>query len=168
MQCANPEQTASLFSLVAYTFLDSIILKGSRVRRLGVDELPPLSDRDDASYLAKKGFRVRQDTSILLAYSASHPYVVSRPLQRSEVSQYVCWSTICLSYVYFRPQSTHWSYWGAGEECMAMSALIVIRAIAIFASPIGINRILQCVLALNESLAYADVKPLQLLRDRRR
>jgi len=51
---------------------------------------------------------------------------------------------------------------------MAMSALIVIRAIAIFASPIGINRILQCVLALNESLAYADVKPLQLLRDRRR
>ena len=51
---------------------------------------------------------------------------------------------------------------------MAMSALIVIRAIAIFASPIGINRILQCVLAVNESLAYADVKPLQLLRDRRR
>ncbi|KAI0775463.1 hypothetical protein BC629DRAFT_1595092 [Irpex lacteus] len=54
---ANPEQTASLFSFLFYLFVEPIVLKASRVKRLGADELPPLSDFDAAKNLIKQSYR---------------------------------------------------------------------------------------------------------------
>ncbi|KAH9475153.1 ATP-binding cassette transporter abc4 [Psilocybe cubensis] len=52
----NPEQTASLFSMITYTFLDSTILLGYKVPHLKAEQLDPLTDRDRAQYRTKKAF----------------------------------------------------------------------------------------------------------------
>ncbi|KAJ3513917.1 hypothetical protein NLJ89_g2683 [Agrocybe chaxingu] len=52
----NPEQTASIFSLMTYIFMDDIIQKGYRAPRLSVDQLPPLADYDRASVLTRRAF----------------------------------------------------------------------------------------------------------------
>ncbi|KAF9475019.1 multidrug resistance-associated ABC transporter [Pholiota conissans] len=56
MPVINDEQTCSLFSLVLYTFLDPVILLGSRVAHLKYDQLPPLSDTDYSKNLTKYAF----------------------------------------------------------------------------------------------------------------
>ncbi|KAH9166802.1 hypothetical protein EDB89DRAFT_2075433 [Lactarius sanguifluus] len=45
-QVINPEQTASLLSMMLYTFLDPIVFLAYRVPHLSHDMLPPLSDYD--------------------------------------------------------------------------------------------------------------------------
>ncbi|KAH9030174.1 hypothetical protein EDB84DRAFT_1562614 [Lactarius hengduanensis] len=45
-QVINPEQTASLLSMMLYTFLDPIVFLASRVPHLSHDMLPPLADYD--------------------------------------------------------------------------------------------------------------------------
>ncbi|KAF8958075.1 multidrug resistance-associated ABC transporter [Flammula alnicola] len=52
----NPEQTASIFSLMTYTFLDSVIFLGYKVPHLRFDQLPPLADYDAAKYQTIKAF----------------------------------------------------------------------------------------------------------------
>ncbi|PPQ97414.1 hypothetical protein CVT26_006798 [Gymnopilus dilepis] len=52
----NPEQTASVFSLMTYTFLDPVIMQGYRQPHLSADQLPPLSDYDGAKYRTEKAF----------------------------------------------------------------------------------------------------------------
>ncbi|KAF9013115.1 hypothetical protein BDQ17DRAFT_1419297 [Cyathus striatus] len=61
MKEPNPEQTASIFSLMFYFYLDSIIVKAGRVEHLAYDDLPPLPDYDCAAYLEEKGFRCHLD-----------------------------------------------------------------------------------------------------------
>ncbi|KAJ6567145.1 P-loop containing nucleoside triphosphate hydrolase protein [Mycena capillaripes] len=53
---ASPEQTASLISLVTYTFLDPIILLANRVSHLSHDLLPPLAYYNDAKNLKATSF----------------------------------------------------------------------------------------------------------------
>ncbi|KAK7466190.1 hypothetical protein VKT23_004914 [Stygiomarasmius scandens] len=55
----NPEQTASLLSLVLYNFMNPIIFKSWRVSNLQLDreDLPPLSDYDHAANLKTRMFR---------------------------------------------------------------------------------------------------------------
>lgn len=52
----NPEQTASLISLVTYAFLDPTILLANRIPHLSADQLPPIADYDQAKNLVKKSF----------------------------------------------------------------------------------------------------------------
>lgn len=59
MPIPNPEQTASLWSLMTYTFLDPIVWLAYRIPHLSHDQLPPLSDYDYAKYLKKQSFPVR-------------------------------------------------------------------------------------------------------------
>ncbi|KAI0068112.1 P-loop containing nucleoside triphosphate hydrolase protein [Artomyces pyxidatus] len=53
----SPEQTASIFSLWTYTFMDPIVFMGYRMRHLPFDLLPPLADYDHAKNLAGKSFK---------------------------------------------------------------------------------------------------------------
>ncbi|KAI9434174.1 hypothetical protein H4582DRAFT_2177883 [Lactarius indigo] len=46
LQVINPEQTASLLSMMLYTFLDPIVFLAYRVPHLSHDMLPPLADYD--------------------------------------------------------------------------------------------------------------------------
>ncbi|KAE9396473.1 hypothetical protein BT96DRAFT_996727 [Gymnopus androsaceus JB14] len=52
-----PEQTASLFSLVFYFFLDPIVFEARTVSHLPYDHLPPLADYDYAKNLRLRAFK---------------------------------------------------------------------------------------------------------------
>ncbi|TFK30740.1 ATP-binding cassette transporter [Coprinopsis marcescibilis] len=56
MPVPNAEQTASLFSLVVYSFLDPVISLARTIPTLSSDLLPPLADYDRAKYLRSKAF----------------------------------------------------------------------------------------------------------------
>ncbi|KDR74315.1 hypothetical protein GALMADRAFT_250126 [Galerina marginata CBS 339.88] len=56
MPVPNPEQTASIFSMMTYTFLDSVIFLGYKVPHLRADQLPPMADYDAAKYRIENAF----------------------------------------------------------------------------------------------------------------
>ncbi|KAJ4000261.1 hypothetical protein F5050DRAFT_1804229 [Lentinula boryana] len=53
----NPEQTASIFSLVTYAFLDRLVLAAYRVSHLDFNQLPPLNDHDSAEHMKSLSFK---------------------------------------------------------------------------------------------------------------
>ena len=55
----NEEQTASLFSLVLFSWLDTTVTKASKVAHLPLDELPSLAISDSAKTLVADSFSVR-------------------------------------------------------------------------------------------------------------
>ncbi|KAJ6578766.1 multidrug resistance-associated ABC transporter [Mycena vulgaris] len=57
MEVPNPEQTASIISLVTFSFLDATIFLAHRLTRLPYELLPPLADYDSAKYLRSTSFR---------------------------------------------------------------------------------------------------------------
>jgi hypothetical protein len=57
MAVPNPEQTASIFSLAFYFFLDRIIFLAYRESQLPEDELYPLCDTDASAYLTARSFK---------------------------------------------------------------------------------------------------------------
>jgi hypothetical protein len=81
MPVPNAEQTASIFSLAIYSFLDPIVFLAYRVPHLAHDQLPPLADYDYARHLTEKSFPV----CILLADpdNASH--------NSFSAPRFVCW-----------------------------------------------------------------------------
>ncbi|ELU44867.1 ATP-binding cassette transporter [Rhizoctonia solani AG-1 IA] len=52
----NPEQTASLISLLLYQFMDPLVWTAYRVPKLEYEQLPPLADYDRASHLKERSF----------------------------------------------------------------------------------------------------------------
>ncbi|KAJ3910566.1 P-loop containing nucleoside triphosphate hydrolase protein [Lentinula edodes] len=54
LSAPNPEQTASLLSLIFFTYLDSLVWKASKEPHLSTDALPPLSDNDQSRILRSK------------------------------------------------------------------------------------------------------------------
>lgn len=62
MRAPNPEQTASILSLVTYSFLDPVISLANRIPKLTHDQLPPLADYDYAKNLIASSFPVRHLT----------------------------------------------------------------------------------------------------------
>ncbi|KAH9056241.1 hypothetical protein EDB87DRAFT_1676120 [Lactarius vividus] len=56
-QVINPEQTASLLSMMLYTFLDHIVFLAYRVPHLPYDMLPPLADYDYTRNLVRRSFK---------------------------------------------------------------------------------------------------------------
>jgi hypothetical protein len=54
----NPEQTASWFDFMCFTFLDPIVYKAANTEHLEYEALPPLADYDAAAYLCKRSFAV--------------------------------------------------------------------------------------------------------------
>ena len=52
----NPEQTASLISLLLWFFLDPIVFLAYKIPHLSHDQLPTLADYDQAKNLVKKSF----------------------------------------------------------------------------------------------------------------
>ncbi|KAH9028060.1 hypothetical protein EDB83DRAFT_1910199 [Lactarius deliciosus] len=56
-QVINPEQTASLLSMMLYTFLDPIVFLAYRVPHLSHDMLPPLADYDYTRNLVQRSFK---------------------------------------------------------------------------------------------------------------
>ncbi|KAI4523407.1 P-loop containing nucleoside triphosphate hydrolase protein, partial [Schizophyllum commune Loenen D] len=53
---ASPEQKASIISVLTFTFLDPIISLAQQKTTITLDDLPPISDTDDAGYLKDQTF----------------------------------------------------------------------------------------------------------------
>jgi hypothetical protein len=62
MSVPNPEQTASLLSLMLYSFLDPLIFLANRTPKLSHEQLPPLADYDYAKHLTEISFQVGAPT----------------------------------------------------------------------------------------------------------
>lgn len=58
MKNLNPEQTASVASLLTYVFVDPLVFKAYGVPHLSHTELPPLADYDFSRHLVDKAFPV--------------------------------------------------------------------------------------------------------------
>ncbi|VDC06819.1 unnamed protein product [Peniophora sp. CBMAI 1063] len=56
-EAPNPEQTASILSLVTFSFLSDIILSAYRMAHYPYEMLPPLCDYDRAEELARRAFK---------------------------------------------------------------------------------------------------------------
>lgn len=61
MKVPNPEQTASIFSLMVYSFLDPVIFEAYRVPHLSHERLPPLADYDYSKRLTEHAFPVSKN-----------------------------------------------------------------------------------------------------------
>ena len=59
MKVPNPEQTASILSLIVYSFLDPLVFEAYRVPHLSHERLPDIADYDHIKYLREKAFPVR-------------------------------------------------------------------------------------------------------------
>ena len=55
----NPEQTASILSLIVYSFMDPLVFEAYRVPHLSHERLPAIADYDHTEYLREKAFPVR-------------------------------------------------------------------------------------------------------------
>jgi hypothetical protein len=64
----NPEQTASVFSMWTYSFLDPIVFLAYRVPHLAFSRLPPLADYDHTHNLKVTSFKVRWLCRLLLQF----------------------------------------------------------------------------------------------------
>ena len=82
MKVPNPEQTASILSLVVYSFLDPLISEAYRVPHLSHERLPAIADYDRTEYLREKAFPVRtSDYSLIVDETDRHlqaPRYISR------------------------------------------------------------------------------------------
>ncbi|KAJ7460660.1 hypothetical protein FB451DRAFT_1353280 [Mycena latifolia] len=56
MKVPNPEQTASILSIVLFSFLDHLVFSAYRNSHLKEEDLDPLCDSDSAEYLKEKSF----------------------------------------------------------------------------------------------------------------
>lgn len=69
MKVPNPEQTASILSVLLYIFVDPVVFAAYRNSRLGEDELDPLCDSDSAEYLKEISFPVCTVETVPAIYS---------------------------------------------------------------------------------------------------
>ncbi|KAF7324455.1 ATP-binding cassette transporter abc4 [Mycena sanguinolenta] len=115
----SPEETASLFSLVTYTFLDPLILLASRLPHLPYNLLPPLAYYDDAKNLKSASFPYLDPSSNTnphhVAANFSNPVAINRLLDylemRGSSATIRPWFWICLLFVgpMFGSIATQWS-----------------------------------------------------------
>ncbi|KAL9711361.1 hypothetical protein Ac2012v2_005906 [Leucoagaricus gongylophorus] len=104
----NPEQTASLFSLMVYTFLDPLLFLAARLPHLGHDQLFPLADYDHSRNTTKRAF---PHLDVFQGAKKHHLFFGLMRTYRYEYS--------------------------------VLALTVLIQVIADFASPIGINMILD-------------------------
>ncbi|KAI9444468.1 hypothetical protein H4582DRAFT_1805817 [Lactarius indigo] len=116
-QVINPEQTASLLSMMLYTFLDPIVFLAYRVPHLSHDMLPPLADYDYTRNLVKRSFKA--GPSRLLA---QHLDTFSGGPKR-----HIFWGFLAV----FR------------REYIQLAILVVIRVFSSLMAPLGMNQLLR-------------------------
>ena len=59
MKVPNPEQTASILSLVSYSFLDPLVFEAYKVPHLSHERLSTIADYDRTEHVREKAFPVR-------------------------------------------------------------------------------------------------------------
>ena len=80
----NPEQTASILSLIVYTFLDPLVFEAYRVPHLSHERLPAIADYDHTEYLREKAFPVRTSNYSFVVGETDRYLQVSRLFSRCQ------------------------------------------------------------------------------------
>jgi ABC-type multidrug transport system fused ATPase/permease subunit len=127
MKVPNPEQTASIFSLIVYSFLDPLVFEACRVPHLSHERLPAIPDYDEAKYLREKAFPHLdpfQGAKGHLFFRLTRVFCEFLTLPATHVNHYV--QIIVVEYVW-------------------MSIAIIFFVLASFASPLALNGILSFV-----------------------
>jgi hypothetical protein len=126
MPAPNPEQTASLFSIVTFTFVDPIVKLANRIPLLTADLLPPLSDYDRSKALKARAFPVRKCGSILIC-------IVILKLIFQHIDAFV---TEHKRHIFFALMLVF------RTEYFFLASMLVLNVLAGFASPLGIKNLL--------------------------
>lgn len=130
MSQPNPEQTASIFSILLHHYLDSVIMLASQAQHLSFDQLPPLADYDWSKNLIKTAQPVSSDhnlqilgikcssldDSVLIHLSAKRELTCSGNCYVSTVRLVVCLPFPLTTYL---PPS--------GYEYISMAAMLILR-----------------------------------------
>ena len=79
----NPEQTASILSMMLYNFLDPVVFSAYRISHLSFEQLPPLADYDYTKNLVRRSFpvSVNQTTRIIHLWILKHSSIWIYPLK---------------------------------------------------------------------------------------
>ena len=129
-----------------YTFLDPIIFKAYSVSHLSADQFPPLADYDYAKNLVKRSFKVSirdaiYQLGLILIYQASGPILRRQNptsiLWANESILYVIW------YIDVSWASCDFDTNSVDKEYIGITLMSIIRVVTMYASPIGINRLLE-------------------------
>ncbi|KAF9257859.1 P-loop containing nucleoside triphosphate hydrolase protein [Marasmius fiardii PR-910] len=111
----NPEQTATLFSLIFFFYLDPVMFAASRVKHLAADQLPPLADYDAADHLRGK----------MQKYIPSFNFRGSSVPNRSQ--PHIFWTLL----------------WLVRSEYIWMTVTIFIHTSGKFVVPVSVNQLLR-------------------------
>ena len=84
MKVPNPEQTASILSLVVYSFLDPLVFEAYRVPHLSHERLPAIADYDHTEYLREKAFPVRTSDYSFTVYETDRYLQAFRLISRCQ------------------------------------------------------------------------------------
>ncbi|KDQ30408.1 hypothetical protein PLEOSDRAFT_1053612 [Pleurotus ostreatus PC15] len=109
----SPEQTCSPLSFILFGFLDEVIFLGYKMPHLPVEKLPPLADYDASSYLRIRSFKNIDPFS---------PQADKKLRKR---------------HLFWKLMKT------LRKEYALLSSLLLLYALAGFAAPIGVNRLLH-------------------------
>ncbi|KAI9434157.1 hypothetical protein H4582DRAFT_2081171 [Lactarius indigo] len=117
LQVIIPEQTASLLSMMLYTFLDPIVFLAYRVPHLSHDMLPPLADYDYTKNLVQRSFK------------AAPSRLLARHLDKftGGPKRHIFWGFM----VVFR------------REYIQLAIFVVIKVFSTLMAPFGMNRLLR-------------------------
>ncbi|KAI9431384.1 hypothetical protein H4582DRAFT_2085055 [Lactarius indigo] len=115
LQVINPEQTASLLSMMLYTFLDPIVFLAYRVPHLSHDMLPPLADYDYTKNLVQRSFK------------AGPSQLLHLDTFTGGSKRHIFWAFM----VVFR------------REYVQLAIFVIIKVFSTLMAPFGMNRLLR-------------------------
>ena len=121
----SPDQTASLLSVVLYSYLDPFISVGSRTPQLSSEHMPPLADYDSSQHLRLSSFPVCEPPS---ACPTEATIISQQHLDPFQVGK--------RRHIFFGLMRVF------RTEFILLSILILARVVTSFAAPIGINQLL--------------------------
>ncbi|KAF5313867.1 hypothetical protein D9619_013092 [Psilocybe cf. subviscida] len=113
----SPAQTASIASLLVYSYIGPLVSEANKVAHLSHDRVPPLPDYDHAERLSQKYFQYLD------------------PVQGTQ-QRHIFFGLARIFAHYHMLRTQAWDY-------AFISATIVLQAFANFASPLAVNRILS-------------------------
>jgi hypothetical protein len=149
----NPEQTASWISRITFSYMDAVILLGTKVAHLRHDQLPPLRDDDYAQYQTREAFSVRRSfisfPEMEISLYCNSTSIRSVAPNVGIYSLGCCDTSVCLCFQI--PTALDLIFMIVlfsmvlGRDYVILGLTLFCSSICSFAAPIGINQTLRYV-----------------------
>ena len=151
MAIPNPEQTASWISRITFSYIDAVVLLGTKVAHLRHDQLPPLCDDDYAQYQTRKAFSVRRCSFISFPDISLYCNSTSIRSVAPNVGIYslgCCNTSVCLCFPIPSALDSIFMIMFSmmlGYDYVILGLTLFCSSVCSFAAPIGINQTLRYV-----------------------